>query len=88
MGLFLFLAFYIHPGSLFVQKQRCAAAADSIPTAIFHWERDCSPLADWTGGAKEEADLRTARLVGEEPVGEKREAARGSSSVRTDDAHP
>ncbi|TNN78371.1 hypothetical protein EYF80_011355 [Liparis tanakae] len=26
---------------------RSAAAPDSIPTAIFHWEHDCYPLAGW-----------------------------------------
>lgn len=60
---------YIHPDSLFMQAQRSAPAPDSIPTAIFHWEHDCYPLADWRrlcprGGT----DLRTAprRLLGGE----------------------
>lgn len=43
----------IHPGSLLVQIQHSAPAPDSIPTAIFHWEHDCYPLADWRGCAKE-----------------------------------
>ncbi|KAK5862397.1 hypothetical protein PBY51_017799 [Eleginops maclovinus] len=56
---------YIHLGSLFVQIQHTAPAPDSIPTAIFHWEHDCSPLADWRRlyqrGGK---DLLTAPLIG------------------------
>lgn len=67
---------YIHPDSLSMQAQRSAPAPDSIPTAIFHWEHDCYPLADWRrpcprGGT----DLRTAPLTGgRKPVAEKCDA--------------
>lgn len=76
MGRWSLFSLHIRPGSLFVQIQRSAAAPDSIPTAIFHWEHDCYPLAGWgrlcqRGGT----DLRTAQLIGEEPVDEEREAA-------------
>lgn len=63
-----FFLLYIHPGSPFVRVQRPAPAPDSIPTtAIFHWEHDCEPLADWRRRRRRRpTSLRTAApLTGE-----------------------
>lgn len=63
-----FFPLYIHPASPFVRVQRPAPAPDSIPTsAIFHWEHDCEPLADWRRRChRGPTSLRTAApLTGE-----------------------
>lgn len=63
-----FFLLYIHPASPFVRVQRPAPAPDSIPTtAIFHWEHDCEPRADWRRRChRGRTSLRTAApLTGE-----------------------
>ena len=65
-----FFFLYIHPGFLLERIELSAPVPDSIPTAIFHWEHDCSPLANWGGSAEEGASLYAPRrLTGGETNG-------------------